>query len=213
MDFDLGLPHIAGRFSSKKPEGAFLFEAEREHAIGFAEKRLTEFLTGRHCAREALKSLGVAACDIPVGEGRQPVWPEGVCGSISHATGLAGAIVSGKDRHLSLGLDIERRRSVDATLWDHLFTDKDKSLLQSATTDPDEQATLFFSLKESFYKLQYPLTGRFLDFLEVSLVPNEEGYRAVWQDGIELPDKLHRHRLGHRFTEGHVVTYAVLESP
>ncbi len=185
---------------------------EWEFAKGFGEKRLAEFRLGRQCAREALKSLGFEDVEIPIGEGRQPVWPDGICGSISHTSGLTGAILSSKEHHVSLGLDIERRRSVDGTLWNHLFTEDDRAILHAYGSDLEEWATLFFSLKESFYKLQYPITGRFLDFPEVSLTPQGDGYIALWENRLDLPKILKSHRMGYLFTEDHVVTYALLES-
>jgi 4'-phosphopantetheinyl transferase EntD len=211
MEFPFQLDNIESFFSSSEENDHMLTERELEQSKAFGEKRLSEFRRGRRCAREALRKFGLTDIEIPIGEGRQPVWPEGFCGSISHTSGLAGAILSRKEHHLSIGLDIERRRSVDETLWDHLFTERDKTLLKALGPDPEEWATLFFSLKESFYKLQYPLTGRFLDFPEVCLAPHGDGYIALWEEGIDLPDLLRRHRMGYRFTEDHVVTYALLE--
>lgn len=212
MDIDLGLNNVVRLFVSHPPDDASLIGVELEASKGFGEKRLADFRAGRHCARAALELLGIDGMEIPVGEGRQPMWPEGVSGSISHSNGLTGAILAKKVHHSSLGLDIERRRSVEGTLWKHLFTDKDTSLLRTLGGDSEEWATLFFSLKESFYKLQYPLTGKFLDFAEVSLTPMEDGFRAVWNEDVTLPDVLRRHRLGYRFTDGHVVTYGWLEN-
>ena len=156
--------------------------------------------------------MGLEETEIPVGEGRQPMWPEGVSGSISHAKGMTGAVLAKKEHHPSLGLDIEKRRSVDASLWNHLFKPEEQSALLRHGRDFDEWATLYFSLKETFYKLQYPLTGRFLDFLEVALVASDDGYRAEWDAGIVLPPVLKRHRMGYILTDEHVVTYGFLGS-
>jgi 4'-phosphopantetheinyl transferase EntD len=212
MDIGIGLSNVFSHFSSHAPDGASLIGVEREASKGFGEKRLADFLTGRHCARMALMDLGIDGGEIPVGEGRQPIWPMGVSGSISHANGLTGAILARREHHPSLGLDIERRRSVDGTLWKHLFTDADSALLETLGEDTEEWATLFFSLKETFYKLQYPISGRFLDFIDVSLVRMGDGYRVVWKEDIELPDILDNHRLGYLFTDGHVVTYGILKT-
>lgn len=212
MEFDPALRNVASFFTSEEASDARLFEVERRQTEGFGERRMADFTTGRHCARMAMRQFGLFDRAIPIGEGRQPVWPEGICGSISHSKGLSGAIVSSREHHLSLGLDVERRLSVDEKLWDHLFTGTDIALLRSLGPDAREWATLLFSLKESFYKLQYPLSGRFLDFPEVSLMRFEDGFRAVWEEDLSLPETLKRHRLGHRFTEGHVVTFAILEN-
>lgn len=56
---------------------------------GAAPKRLGEFLAGRLAAREALRPFGLAGCSVAIGAAREPLWPEGVEGSISHSR-LAG---------------------------------------------------------------------------------------------------------------------------
>ena len=58
------------------------------------DKRRAEFTRGRACAREALSELGVPPQPIPVGTHRQPVWPLGVVGSITHCKGLVVAVAA-----------------------------------------------------------------------------------------------------------------------
>ena len=208
--FELPIANTKSCFCGPEVEHTPLIGAEVEASRGFAERRLAEFAAGRHCARKALQGMGLAETEIPVGEGRQPMWPEGVSGSISHTEGMTGAVLAMKEHHPSLGLDIERRRSVDASLWKHLFKPEERSALLRYGSESDEWATLYFSLKETFYKLQYPLTGRFLDFLDVALVATDDGYRAEWDEGIVLPSILKRHRMGYLLTDEHVLTYGFL---
>ena len=72
----------------------------------FSPKRLADFSTGRYCAMKALEQIGIQNVIIPIGKDREPIWPEGIVGSISHCESLTGAIVSRKADHISLGLDI-----------------------------------------------------------------------------------------------------------
>ena len=93
----------------------------------------------------------------------QVCWPEGVVGSISHAPGLAGAIVGWKKDFESLGLDIEKKDRVQEETWNRLFTENEqKYLLQFPLGGQSEKATEIFSLKEAFYKFQWPITKTFL---------------------------------------------------
>lgn len=143
-----------------------LFAAERRMlGGGVVARRAAEFAAGRHCARRALRQLGVEPAAILIGEGGAPQWPPGVTGSISHGADLAGAIVSRSGRYSGLGLDIERRGSLTPELHRLLFTEGERS----SPIDPDRGA-LLFSAKEAVYKAAYPLLRRWIDFTDVTIL-------------------------------------------
>lgn len=147
-----------------------LTPAEKTLVKKAALKRQNDFSTGRYCARKALQRFGVNDTEILMGEVKEPIWPEGFVGSISHSKKLTGAIVARTGDIAALGLDIETIGGVSRDMWDMLFTDNEQSFLN--TLDDDGQilfATLIFSIKEAFYKLQYPLTKQYLDFKEAEL--------------------------------------------
>ena len=136
----------------------------------FSQKRLADFSTGRYCAIKALEQLGIHDAVIPIGEDRAPIWPEGIVGSISHCDSLIGAIVAKSSDHISLGLDIEEIGRVTLDLWDLVFTENEKNYLSGLSDENKHvQSTAIFSIKEAFYKFQYPITKTFLDFLEVEV--------------------------------------------
>jgi 4'-phosphopantetheinyl transferase EntD len=141
-----------------------LFAIERETLNGVVAGRAAQFAAGRHCARLALRQLGIEETAIPVGEGGAPQWPAGVTGSISHGADLAGAIVARSERYSGLGLDIERRGSVTSELHQIIFTGAERS----ARIDP-ELGALLFSAKESVYKAAFPRLRRWIDFTEVTI--------------------------------------------
>ncbi|HWZ14335.1 MAG TPA: 4'-phosphopantetheinyl transferase superfamily protein [Mucilaginibacter sp.] len=133
-------------------------------------QRQRHFSTGRYCAREALRRFGVNNAEILMGEVKEPLWPDGFVGSISHSKKLTGAIVARAGDIAAIGLDIETIGGVGRDMWDMLFVDSEQAFLN--TLDDDGQslfATLMFSFKEAFYKLQYPLTKQYLDFKEAVL--------------------------------------------
>lgn len=136
----------------------------------FSPKRLSDFSTGRYCAKMALEQLDIKDVIIPIGKDREPIWPEGIVGSISHCDSFAGAIVAKSDQYISLGLDIEEIGRVTPDLWDLVFTQKEKDFLLSLSDkEIQEKSTAIFSIKEAFYKFQHPLTKTFLDFLDVEV--------------------------------------------
>ena len=136
----------------------------------YSSKRLTDFSTGRYCATKALEQMRIKDATIPIGEDREPIWPEGIVGSISHCDSLTGAIVAKSSDHISLGIDIEEIGRVTPDLWDLVFTENEKNYL-SGLSEKEVliQSTAIFSAKEAFYKFQYPITQTFLDFLDVEL--------------------------------------------
>ena len=61
----------------------------------------------------------------------------------------------------SVGIDIETTGRIDRPLWKHLFTDEEtEHLLELEPAAQSRQATAFFSIKEAFYKYQFPITQR-----------------------------------------------------
>lgn len=140
----------------------------------FAAKRFVDFSTGRYCAKMALEQLDIKDVIIPIGKDREPIWPEGIVGSISHCDSFAGAIVAKSAQFISLGMDIEEIGRVTPDLWDLVFTQKEKDFLISLSYEEiQEKSTAIFSIKEAFYKFQHPLTKTFLDFLDVEVnTPN-----------------------------------------
>jgi 4'-phosphopantetheinyl transferase EntD len=152
-----------GEASRLKPEEA----RSVERAV---PKRVQEFAAGRQCARRALAELGLVDVPIPVAHDRQPMWPSGVVGSITHTAGLCAAVVAESTRLAAVGVDTELAGAVKPELWQSICV-ADESAWISALP-PGERAaavTLLFSAKEAFYKCQYPLVGERLDFSDLSV--------------------------------------------
>lgn len=162
----------------------------------FSQKRLSDFSTGRYCAIKALEQLGIKDAIIPIGEDREPIWPEGIVGSISHCDSLTGAIVAKSSNHISLGLDIEEIGRVTPDLWDLVFTENEKNyLFRLSDEDILVQSTAIFSIKEAFYKFQHPLTKTFLDFLDVEVVMPGLNQVKVLVETIEPSSIIRRNKV------------------
>lgn len=63
-----------------------LLEAERALVARAVPKRRDEYAAGRNCARAALARLGVHDFALLAGSAREPIWPEGVIGSMTPGT-------------------------------------------------------------------------------------------------------------------------------
>ena len=79
------------------------------HPSSVAKRRET-FRMGRSAAHRALQVLDADTQPILAGPLRDPRWPDGIVGSISHTDDVGLALVAPADETDGVGIDIERRR-------------------------------------------------------------------------------------------------------
>ena len=152
-------------------DGQPLF-AEEEALVGRAvEKRRAEFAGGRACARAALERLGHDPGPILSGERGEPLWPEGVAGSITHCDGYRAAAVARSSELRSLGIDAEPHAPLPERLLGDIAWDEEQPHLSDlARLDPAVHwDRLLFSAKESVYQAWFPLARRWLGFEDARL--------------------------------------------
>ncbi len=142
-----------------------LFPGERRSMGRAVEKRRREFVTGRACARKALGRLGVAPADIPNGPRGEPLWPEGVLGSITHCPGYRACAVARVGDVEAIGIDAEVNAPLPDGVLEVVASRRERKLL--AAGGPICMDTLIFSAKEAVYKAWFPLTRRWLGFEDV----------------------------------------------
>lgn len=147
-----------------------LLPEETAAATRFSASRLAEFALGRSCAREALRTLGAAPADIGVGHHREPLWPAGIVGSISHTTSIAVAAVAHADDFAGIGIDIETARALDPGMARLVCRPGELQHASSAGPDEGLAALLIFSAKEAVYKALWPILRRFLDFHDLEIM-------------------------------------------
>lgn len=112
-------------------------------------KRKAEHLAGRIAAVHALREWGHK--NVPgIGEQRQPLWPHGLFGSISHGATTALAVVSCQP----VGVDIETifTPQTAVEVCSSLVDDEEERILRSSTLPFPLALTLAFSAKESVFK-------------------------------------------------------------
>ncbi len=132
--------------------------------------RAQEFAAGRLCARRALREFGVVDFPLLVGEQREPLWPAGFVGSITHTAGLCAAVVGERRRFAGIGVDAEIAGRVKPELWPRICVAEETSWLASLPEgERAAAATLVFAAKEAFYKAQFPLVHEWLNFHDVCI--------------------------------------------
>lgn len=180
-----------------------LLPQERQFVESWAPHRQREFAMGRMCARRALDSLvaGVASL-LPDADGI-PQWPEGVVGSISHCRGVAMATVANSADCRLLGLDLEKINRLSAGAINKVL----HPIEESFVCGDQLKASILFSLKEAFYKAQFPkwrAEGNFRDLaLEVDLA---NGAAKIIEMGSRFKPELLRLRFRFRVVDDYVVS-------
>lgn len=165
-------------------------------------KRQAEYFHGRLATRLALEPFGLGLEQVGTGPSREPLWPEGHIGSISHTSNLAGAAVQSQDFAAGLGIDIENviQPSYVDVLNDTVLSTQERHYLDTLTHACALRVlqTLVFSAKESFFKAAFASVRRYFDFDAVSVIRIdlpaahlvlrvEEPLSAGLQPGRQLP--------------------------
>jgi 4'-phosphopantetheinyl transferase EntD len=149
---------------------ATIYPEEEESIAAAVPKRRREFAAGRSAAREALAVLGCLSVPIPIRPDRSPDWPPDFVGSISHCEGCCCAVVARASDTLAIGVDVEVARPLPAGVTDMVFDENEQAWLRELSVRSElPYDTIGFSAKEAFYKCQFTLMRRFLNFHDVRL--------------------------------------------
>ena len=153
----------------------------------------------RCAARSLLRDWLGEGAEIPRGPSGQPIWPEGVIGSLAHDDRIAVAAVARSGAAPSLGVDVEPALPLPEELLDLVVMPGDRT----GDVEPGLRARLLFSAKEAVYKAAFPIDRRFLDYGDIA---------------IDLPAGRATTRTGHRLALHHIaspriVTLAIVDAP
>jgi 4'-phosphopantetheinyl transferase EntD len=146
-----------------------LFDAERPVVARAVETRRREFATGRACAHQALRRLGIGSVAIPSGERGEPVWPAGVVGSITHCRGYRACAVARADDVRSVGIDAEVHEPLPDGVLEQVAFGRERAMVAAGRGGGVHLDRLLFSAKEAVYKVWFPLTRRWLGFEDAEL--------------------------------------------
>lgn len=180
---------------SQLDDGLVLPEELETLGSDVSERRRNEFVLGRTAARMALRAVGVPDTPVVTGPSREPVWPTGIVGAITHTRDTALAAVALDRDYRGLGLDLESAlRSFDGLL--EMITDEAERrvLAEPIAADSERVALEVFSAKEALYKALFPTVQRFFGF-EAARVRSSGGSVE-----LELTEDLHpMHTAGTRY--------------
>ena len=148
-----------------------LASEERAQVAGAVASRRAEYSTGRALAKQALAQLGIDATSI-LTEGRRPIWPAGVVGSITHSRRYALAVVCRRSQLAGVGIDLERTNRVTEQIAPKTMTEHE--LANAGASWPPFPRTANFSAKEAVFKAVNPIIGLMIGFKEVEIIWREE---------------------------------------
>jgi 4'-phosphopantetheinyl transferase EntD len=150
--------------------GEEVFPGEEDLIARAVEGRRREFVTARRCAREALGRLGYPPTAIRPGPKREPVWPAGVTGTITHCKGYRAAAVAPLSVLRSLGIDAEPHGPLPDGVEETVTVAAERDMLARLDSrDGVHWGRVLFSAKESVYKAWYPVARRWLGFEDAEL--------------------------------------------
>jgi 4'-phosphopantetheinyl transferase EntD len=183
--------------ATEDPVDATLFPEEEPLIARAVDKRRREFTTTRHCARAAMRKLGMPPVAVMRGERGSPVWPEGIVGSLTHTTGYRAAVLACGEDVLTIGIDAEQHDSLPDGVLDVVSLPAERARITSLRqTEPEVHwDRLLFCAKEAVYKAWFPLTARWLGFEHAHIDLHGAGtFRAEFL----VPGA----RIGHELVEG-----------
>lgn len=133
-------------------------------------KRLFEFLATRELARALLLEMGESAASIPRGTLGAPLWPQGIVGTIAHSHGLIVVALGKTQQFSSLGIDLEPNQPLPEDVRDYV------TLAGEDEGAPASRA--LFVVKEAFYKAHCGIHQRMLEFTDVRVAWQPNGFCA-----------------------------------
>jgi len=149
---------------------AALHPSEATCVVAAASKRKAEFSTGRALAAHAMRLLQQPGQAILQGDSNEPLWPEGIVGSITHNSRKCLVALAFDHVCSGIGIDVEES-GADVGEIAHLImrADEWRGAHEPASAQDDARVRLTFSVKESIFKAVYARWRHFVEFDEVRL--------------------------------------------
>ena len=175
-------------------------------------KRRHEHAAGRHCAGVALARLGRPAATVGRGPSREPLWPRGVVGSITHCDGYCAAAVARRSEVAAIGIDAEPNESLPHEVPAVVLVPEEYVWIERLRRSQPAVSwdRLVFSAKESIFKAWYPSAQRWLGFEDAVVTVDPE--HAVFHARLRVPapEPLHQDLTGRWLVRDGLVLTAVV---
>lgn len=141
------------------PDGAPLTAEESE--VERALQRRRELASARACARRALAGLGVESAPVLAGPDGEPLWPDGVVGSVAHCDGFRGCAAARAEDFAAIGVDAEPNLPLRAGVLGDIALAPERGWVTGLNREIPEISwdRLLLCIKEAVYKTVFPLAG------------------------------------------------------
>ena len=174
-------------------------------------KRKNEFTAGRILSHKALVQLNIYNFDILTGKNREPIWPKGIIGSISHNNSFVCAAVTTSDYYKGIGIDVEEDEAIQVSQHNIIFTKNELLWIEREQNSAQENIhKIIFSAKESLYKCIYPIVKKYIDFKQVEMEIDFENQtlRIIKMDDVDQINT-NNVKLGYKQIDKQIFTYAL----
>lgn len=145
-----------------------MFPEEAQWVRSAIRSRQEDYSAGRHCARLGLQVLGERMVPILTGAGGEPIWPQGVVGSITHCHGYRAAAVTRCRDYASIGIDAELINPMYPSVQRLVAVPAELSA--AAVVSGEAAGITLFSVKEAIFKSLFALSRPTLDFRDICVV-------------------------------------------
>ena len=154
--------------------------------------RKEHYRSGRICAGEVLSKLGTLGQPVlrdP--QTREPLWPEGISGAITHSGNWAAAAAGKTSDVLGIGIDLEDlERQVDSRISRHVCIPEEQKWLQECGEDfLEKNLKIIFSAKESIFKAFFPYTRTYLHFHDARILMEQTFFQKSKSDSLSVKEK------------------------
>lgn len=145
-------------------------------------KRRSEYFIGRYLAQMALSAAGATNTSISTNEDRCPIWPQSMCGSITHTDDFALCVVASTEAQSVLGVDaVDWMTDTQAErVTRKIVSAEETALINSSTLGYSKALSLCFSAKESIYKALFPYVRQFFGFSAARLLAIDNDIEALY---------------------------------
>ena len=154
--------------------------------------RKEHYRSGRICAGEVLSKLGTRGQPVlrdP--QTREPLWPEGIYGAITHSGNWAAAAAGKTSDVLGIGIDLEDlERQVDSRISRHVCIPEEQKWLQECGEESwEKNLKIIFSAKESIFKAFFPYTRTYLHFHDARILMEQTFFQNSKPDSLSVKEK------------------------
>lgn len=157
-------------------------------------------MLGRLAAFRAIKALGMTPEPVLRGKHREPLWQDGIVGSISHKGDIAIAAVVSKTIADGIGVDLECiDEPVNLRISTRVCHPSEMDWIFKRQDNRDIRFKMVFSAKEAGFKAFFPIHQIFLNYLDAELSWDDDRQSFV---GSLLKSAGNHYPVGYRFEVG-----------